>query len=106
MVVPIWSIHHDPNIYDEPEKFKPERFNDGAIKDYKEKGQWLSFGDGPRTCLGQRFAKAQSKACVATIVKNFEMTVNKKTITPLQLDPKEFLGISLGGLWLNFKKID
>lgn len=105
-MIPIWSIHYDPRIYDEPEKFKPERFNDGTVKDYKDKGQWLVFGDGPRTCLGQRFAKAQSKACVATIVKNFEMTVDKKTITPLRLDPKEFLGTSAGGIWLNFKKIN
>uniref|UniRef100_A0A336LXR4 CSON009724 protein n=1 Tax=Culicoides sonorensis TaxID=179676 RepID=A0A336LXR4_CULSO len=68
ITIPIWAMHYDPNIYDEPEKFKPERFNDGALKAYKDKSQWLVFGDGPRVCLGQRFAKAQSKACIAAVV--------------------------------------
>ncbi|XP_063696557.1 probable cytochrome P450 28a5 [Culicoides brevitarsis] len=106
LLLPIHSIHYDDANYDEPEKFKPDRFNDGAIKDYRDNGKWLTFGDGPRTCLGQRFAKAQSKACIATILLNFEISVNEKTMTPLRLDPKDFLGSALGGIWLNFKKIN
>jgi hypothetical protein len=48
----------------------------------------------------------QSKAALATIVRNFELSVNEKTQnSPLIIDAKEFLNIKAGGLWLNFKPI-
>jgi hypothetical protein len=53
-----------------------------------------------------RFALMQSKAALAAIVKNFELSVNEKTQdNPFVIDPKQFLNIKVGGLWLNFKPI-
>jgi hypothetical protein len=53
-----------------------------------------------------RFAILQSKAALAEIVRNFRITVNEKTQdNPLIIDPKEFLNIKVGGLWLNFKPL-
>lgn len=54
VVIPIYSIHHDPEHYPNPEVFDPERFNEanGGIKNYRDKGVYLPFGDGPRMCLG------------------------------------------------------
>ncbi|CRK97114.1 CLUMA_CG010454, isoform A [Clunio marinus] len=103
--IPIYSIQRDPEFYPEPEKFIPERFDPehGGVKAFKDKGVLLPFGDGPRICLGQRFALMQTKAAIVEIVKNFEMTVNEKTKLPLIMDPKAFVNVKLGGLWLNFK---
>jgi len=54
-----------------------------------------------------RFALLQSKAALAAIVHNFEISVNEKTQdNPLIIDPKEFLNIKVGGLWLNFKPLN
>ena len=54
-----------------------------------------------------RFALLQSKAALAAIVRNFEISVNEKTQdNPLIIDPKEFLNIKVGGLWLNFKPLN
>lgn len=105
VIFPIWSIHRDPNIYDEPLEFRPERMAGDAFKRYKDQGEYLTFGDGPRTCLGQRFAATQGKACIAEIVQNFEIDVDKKTQLPLQLDPKEILTYPIGGFWLCFTQI-
>lgn len=53
-----------------------------------------------------KFALLQSKAALAAIVHNFEMSVNEKTQdNPLVLDPNEFLNVKIGGLWLNFNRI-
>ena len=99
-----------PGVYlgSKSSKFIPERFNPehGGLKAYKDKGVYLSFGDGPRICLGMRFALMQSKAAIAHLVKNFEITVNEKTQLPLMIDPKEFFNVKLGGVWLDFKRIN
>lgn len=105
--IPIHQLHFDPEHYPDPEKFQPERFDpeNGGIKAFKDKGVFLAFGDGPRMCLGMRFALLQIKVAVAGIVKNFEITINKKTAKKLVIDPKEFLNIKKGGLWVDFKQI-
>lgn len=101
-------MHYDPEYYDEPEKFKPERFDpeNGGVKEYKDKGVFFPFGDGPRICLGMRFALAQSKAAIVELINNFELSVDPRTQdNPLVIDPNEFLNIEVGGLWLNFKSL-
>jgi len=48
--IPIYSIHHDPKYFEDPEKFDPERFSDerkGSILD----GSYIPFGYGPRVSI-------------------------------------------------------
>lgn len=110
LFIPVWSIHHDERIYKDPHKFNPDRFADGALKKYRDDGVYLTFGTGPRSCIGLKFAQAQSKACIATIIKNFEIQLDtQNTQLPLVLDPKDFLTLFTyytGGLWLRFKRIN
>ncbi|KAJ6644129.1 putative cytochrome P450 28a5 [Pseudolycoriella hygida] len=107
LLIPYYSIHHDPDIYVNPEKFLPERFDEsaGGIKKYRENCTFLSFGDGPRICLGMRFAHLQLKAALAEIVRNFEITLNSKTKEPLVFDPTNILLVNTGGVWLDFKPL-
>jgi cytochrome P450 family 28 len=105
--IPIHQLHYDPEIYAEPEEFKPERFDpeNGGVKAFKDKGVFLPFGDGPRMCLGMRFAQIQSKAAIVGIVKNFEISINDKTPKEQVIDPKEFINIKVGGFWVDFKLV-
>lgn len=48
------GIHHDPIIYPEPTKFKPERFL--TTNENKKPPNW-AFGEGPRSCIGESFLK-------------------------------------------------
>ncbi|KAG6388584.1 hypothetical protein SASPL_150016 [Salvia splendens] len=48
------SIHHDPEIFPEPEKFNPSRF-DEPLRPYS----FLGFGNGPRMCPGINLAKLE-----------------------------------------------
>lgn len=54
VIVPVYSLHHDPNYYEEPEKFKPERFleQNGGVRKYRDQGLYYGWGDGPRVCPG------------------------------------------------------
>lgn len=105
--VPIHQIHYDPEYYSEPEKFMPERFDpeNGGLKTFKDKAVYLPFGDGPRICLGMKFANLQSKSAIVAVVRNFEISVNSKTAKNLIVDPTEFLNIKVGGLWLDLLPI-
>jgi cytochrome P450 len=103
--IPIHSIHYDPNYYENPEKFNPERFDGDKVKDFINRGVFLPFGAGPRVCLGRKFAAMQSKALIAAVIRNFDISVNPKTQEPLVIDPQEFNNLKKGGLWLNFKKL-
>lgn len=55
IIIPIYGLHHDPEYFPEPDKFKPERFlpDNGGVKRFGDHGVFLGFGDGPRTCLGK-----------------------------------------------------
>uniref|UniRef100_A0A1B0GIK4 Cytochrome n=1 Tax=Lutzomyia longipalpis TaxID=7200 RepID=A0A1B0GIK4_LUTLO len=107
VIIPIYSIHRDPRYYEDPDKFIPERFapEKGGTKIYKDKGAFIPFGDGPRTCLGMKFAQAQLKAALFAIVKDFEIDVDARTSDTLQLNPKYMIPIVLGGIWLKLKEI-
>jgi len=50
--MPVWSIHHDADIYPEPEKYIPERFTK-ENKVERHPYAYLPFGLGPRNCIGK-----------------------------------------------------
>ena len=57
MVIPTtYMALHDPEVYDNPDEFDPERYYSG---DAEEKGakNYLVFGTGPHYCLGQVYAQ-------------------------------------------------
>ncbi|CRK95085.1 CLUMA_CG008563, isoform A [Clunio marinus] len=93
--------------YTSAESFIPERFNleNGGVKLFKERCVLIPFGDGPRQCLGMKFAYIQVKAAIAEIVRNFEVTVDKSTPANPKIGPKEYLNVTDHKLMLNFKRI-
>lgn len=62
--IPIYSIHHDSELYENPEKFDPERFNDENKHNIKP-ASYIPFGIGPRNCIGKLTGKngIQFKCC-------------------------------------------
>lgn len=104
IIIPIYSIHNDPEIYPEPEKFDPDRFTSENIKS-RHSFSFLPFGDGPRNCIGMRFALLESRLAIAMIIKSFNLTLNSKTPTKLEWDPSDFQMIIKGGIYLNAEEI-
>lgn len=52
-----------------------------------------------------RFAYVQSKAALAEVVNNFEISVNPHTKEPLVFEPANILLANTGGVWLNLKPL-
>ncbi|KAI1308001.1 Cytochrome P450 3A11 [Halotydeus destructor] len=74
----VWTVHHDADNYDEPERFNPDRFlpeNKDKIKPYT----YLPFGSGQRNCVGMRFASLEAKLLIADMVKRFRFSPTDKT---------------------------
>uniref|UniRef100_A0A8C2WB40 Cytochrome P450 3A n=1 Tax=Cyclopterus lumpus TaxID=8103 RepID=A0A8C2WB40_CYCLU len=85
ILVPTWPMHRDPNLWPEPEEFKPERFskeNKEAIDPY----MYMPFGAGPRNCIGMRFALVMMKLALVEILQKFSFSVCKETEIPLEMD--------------------
>ena len=65
-------LHYDPDYWNEPDKFDPMRFN----ADNKHKinvCSWQPFGDGPRNCLGMRFAYLTMKLILAKLLLQYKL---------------------------------
>ncbi|XP_033751854.1 cytochrome P450 3A8-like [Pecten maximus] len=77
--IPIYCIHHDPDNWEDPEKFIPERFAD---KDKHDPLTFLPFGYGPRTCIGMRLAQMEMKMSLAKVIRNFRFSVCSETKVP------------------------
>uniref|UniRef100_A0A3Q0SH97 Cytochrome P450 3A n=1 Tax=Amphilophus citrinellus TaxID=61819 RepID=A0A3Q0SH97_AMPCI len=90
VMVPIWPLHRDPEIWPEPEKFKPERFskeNKETINPYT----YMPFGAGPRNCIGMRFALILMKLAIVEILQRYSFSVCKETEIPIELDVQGLL---------------
>ncbi|XP_058988254.1 cytochrome P450 6A1-like, partial [Musca domestica] len=71
--IPIRSIHYDPEIYDSPEEFRPERFEPAEIKQ-RHPQSYLAFGDGPRNCIGIRLGRLQVTAALVAMLANYKFS--------------------------------
>ncbi|QKX53471.1 uncharacterized protein TRUGW13939_00550 [Talaromyces rugulosus] len=55
MIIPsVYPSTHDPEAYEDPETFNPDRWISGDAE--KQSKNWLVFGTGPHYCLGQTYA--------------------------------------------------
>ncbi|MFI9504230.1 cytochrome P450 [Nocardia sp. NPDC052566] len=61
-----YLLHHRGDLFTEPERFDPDRF-DPAHHLVPRDERLLPFGDGPRTCIGDRFAMTEATLALATI---------------------------------------
>jgi len=63
-----------PEVFENPNKFDPDRFGPERQEDKKQKNAFLGFGAGHHQCLGQRFGVLQVKTIVSILLRNFKFT--------------------------------
>lgn len=65
----VYLTHRRPDVYPEPERFRPERFIERPAETYS----WIPFGGGVRRCLGAAFATYEMKVVIPAILRAVRM---------------------------------
>ncbi|NWX16379.1 CP3AO protein, partial [Aegotheles bennettii] len=90
VMIPPYTLQHNPEYWPNPEEFRPERFskeNKETIDPYT----YLPFGAGPRNCIGMRFALLVMKVAIAILLQHFTFQTCKETPIPLKLSSNGLL---------------
>nr|XP_016997370.2 probable cytochrome P450 6a23 [Drosophila takahashii] len=104
VVIPILGIHNDPEIYPDPEKFNPDRFTDEAIA-ARPSCTWLPFGEGPRHCIGLRFALMQACVGLAHLIRGYKFRFAPQTEQKINFALESVLMSAKNGIHLHVEKI-
>jgi len=96
-----WASHHLPDVFEDPEEFRPERFLPEARAELP-KGAYVPFGGGSRTCIGMRFGQLEVRAIATLILSRFSLslpedfklsirqmpTISPKEGLPMRISPR------------------
>jgi cytochrome P450 len=79
VMLPQWAIHRDPENFEDPETFRPERWESPSNPQFS----YFPFGAGPRSCIGKRFSLVEATMVLATIADQW--TLDRVDDGPLDL---------------------
>jgi cytochrome P450 len=94
-----WVLHRDPRNFEDPQAFRPERWQ-GDLAQRLPRFAYFPFGGGPRVCIGNRFAMMEAKLVLAAAIQRFRFEVAPQTeltlLPSVTLRPRH-------GLWLRLE---
>ncbi|XP_014211404.1 uncharacterized protein LOC106641481 [Copidosoma floridanum] len=100
ILIPSAGVHRDPNYYENPDKFDPDRYlNKKITSDVLN----LGFGLGPRMCIGNRFGILEIKTLFVHMLAKCSLEPCKKTCLPFKYDPSTISPCPKGGCWLKLR---
>ena len=97
--IPVIGIHRDPQYYENPLKFDPDRFYENH-KTVVSSGAYMPFGLGPRMCIGNRFALTEMKVLLCHVLAKCSVRITPRTIIPFQLEKGVMNTTGKNGFWL------
>ncbi|XP_054711043.1 uncharacterized protein LOC129220640 [Uloborus diversus] len=68
-----WAVHHDPNNWENPDKFEPERFLSTDGKSIVKSIHLMPFSVGKRVCPGETFANMELFLYFVSIFQKFDV---------------------------------
>ena len=102
VAINVYALHMDPEFWDEPTKFKPERWLEDGFKAEDENAiHFAPFGVGIRKCVAARMATVQVKYLLMKIILNYEIFKTSKTKINYMKNP---MAMTFTELLLGFKK--
>ncbi|KAK4481805.1 hypothetical protein RD792_012716 [Penstemon davidsonii] len=94
VLVNVWAIHRDPDSWDDPLSFKPERFINLKIDSKGQNFELIPFGSGRRSCIGMFLGDRMVSLSLARLVQNFDWKL-PDNVSPECMDMREKMGIAL-----------
>jgi cytochrome P450 family 110 len=77
----IYLIHRCPDLYPNPDEFKPERF----LEKQFSSSEFLPFGGGVRRCIGLAFAQFEMKLVLATLMTSVDLElITREKVSPVR----------------------
>jgi cytochrome P450 len=68
----IYAVQRDPAYWEHPLVFDPDRFSPERAKG-RDRWQYVPFGGGPRSCIGDHFAMLEATLALATLIRRVEI---------------------------------
>lgn len=105
LVIPVYAIHPDPDVYEQSEVFNPNRFSAKEIKK-RPTCSFLAFGDGPRNCIAGKFGMLQARIGLVTLLRNFKFsTCHQTDPMPMEFNTDKFILTPKNGVWLQIQQV-
>ncbi|KAL7738189.1 hypothetical protein ACLKA6_006527 [Drosophila palustris] len=103
VIIPACAIHRDEKLYPDPDRFNPDNFTPERVQN-RDSSEFIAFGDGPRNCIGLRFANMNTRIGLAMLVKNFKFSVCDQTPIPMTYCKTSQLMNSASGIFLHVER--
>jgi cytochrome P450 len=67
------AVQRDPRLWEDPLRFDPDRFSPQQSEG-RDRWQYVPFGGGPRSCIGDHFAMLEATLALASIVRRVDIS--------------------------------
>ena len=81
-------IQNDAEYFDQPDQFDPDRWcgNEKIGQETLYDDKWSAFGEGPRSCPGQRLSMMMMKSFLVNLIKKYKIVESEKSAKVLKVD--------------------
>ncbi|KAI9108921.1 hypothetical protein K1719_020226 [Acacia pycnantha] len=93
--VNMWAIQRDPEIWENPEEFIPERFENSEMDFKGQDFELIPFGSGRRMCPGMDFAMASVEYMLANLLHWFDWKLPEDGSPECAIDVSETYGLTV-----------
>ncbi|CAE6528800.1 unnamed protein product [Rhizoctonia solani] len=77
------GLHYNPNYWENPDEFDPERFMDP----HWNRDAFIPFSLGPRACIGRRFTETTLVAEMTTLISKYKVSIDETRFRYIEGEP-------------------
>ncbi|KAM7296806.1 cytochrome P450 3A43 [Ixodes scapularis] len=107
IIIPTYLLHHDPELWQDPTSFNPERFCPEHFE-HEDAGAFQPFGAGPRNCFAMAFSKNVIMLLTAKVIAKYRLVLTQSDheadMSDKDMEEMLLLGYLKRGLWVKFEK--